>query len=110
MMNKNRGDHNGFSKWLLGWIEEENILRITRADGDTEVSLSPLAVESPGTDKLIAVVAPEDTSIYSEYFVVQYDEYMGNQSFYELKTPQITKNMPPPPTPPKKNPAAPQSW
>ena len=87
MMSNNRGDHNGFSKWLLGWIEEKNILRITKADGDTKVELSPLASEEIGDQPMIAVIAPEDTSIYSEYFVVQYDEYMGNQSFYELENP-----------------------
>ena len=87
MMKDNRGDHNGFSKWLLGWIEEKNILKITKADGDTKVELSPLASEVIGDQPLIAVIAPEDTSIYSEYFVVQYDEYMGNQSFYELEDP-----------------------
>lgn len=87
MMNNNSGDHNGFSKWLLGWIEEENILRLTSENGDTEVSLAPLSSETPGSDKLIAVIAPEDTSIYSEYFVVQYDEYLGNQTVYELENP-----------------------
>lgn len=87
MMNNNCGDHNGFSKWLLGWIEEENILRINRDSGDKEVVLAPLSCESPEDNKLIAVVAPEDTSIYSEYFIVQYDEYMGNQSIFELESP-----------------------
>ena len=71
MMNNNAGDHSGFSKWLLGWIEEENILRITSTDENKEVALAPLACESLENNKLIAVIAPEDTSIYSEYFVVQ---------------------------------------
>ena len=87
MMNNNCGDHNGFSKWLLGWIEEENILRITYNTEATQVSLSPIGMEAPGTNKLIAVIAPEDTSIYSEYFIVQYDEYLGNQSIFELEIP-----------------------
>lgn len=87
MMNNNTGDHNGFSKWLLGWIEESNIQKITGADGNTKVNLSPISTESPGDDKLIAVIAPEDTAIYSEYFVVQYDEYIGNQSIFEAENP-----------------------
>ena len=87
MMNDNRGDHNGFSKWLLGWIKEENILRLNTKSGNTEVVLEPLASKNPGEDKLIAVIAPEDTAIYSEYYVVQYDEYMGNQSVFELEKP-----------------------
>ncbi len=87
MMNNNSGDHNGFSKWLLGWIEEKNILSLNNMNGNTEVTLSPLAVGTPGDDKLIAVIASEDASIYSEYFIVQYDEYMGNQSVSDLKNP-----------------------
>ena len=87
MMNNNRGDHNGFSKWLLGWIEEDNIIKINKASGNTEVTLSPVAIESPGNKKLIAVVAPEKTDVYSEYFVIQYDEYIGNQSVFELEEP-----------------------
>lgn len=87
MMNNNRGDHNGFSKWLLGWIDEENILRLNKESGNTQVELSPLASEKNDSDKLIAVIAPEDISIYSEYYVVQYDEYMGNQSVFELEYP-----------------------
>jgi len=87
MMNNNRGEHNGFSKWLLGWIEEENILKINKASDITKVELAPLSSEDPGNNKMIAVIAPEDTSIYSEYFVVQYDEYIGNQSIFELENP-----------------------
>ena len=87
MMNNNCGDHNGFSKWLLGWLEEDNVLRINSTSGNTEAFLSPLAVGEPGDDKLIAVIAPEDTSLNSEYFVVQYDEYMGNQAIFDLKEP-----------------------
>ena len=87
MMSNNSGDHNGFSKWLLGWIEDKNILRINRDYGDASVSLSPLSCASPGDDKLIAVIAPEDTAVHSEYFIVQYDEYVGNQSIFELEYP-----------------------
>lgn len=90
MMNNNQGDHNGFSKWLLGWIKEENIQRVTKEDGTTEVALSALSVDSPGDNKLIAVIAPEDTSIYSEYFVVQYDEAIGNQKIPEHESPHYS--------------------
>ena len=74
MMKDNTGDHNGFSKWLLGWIPEENIQRVTKEDGEQVISLDPIASETLSNKKMIAVVAPEDTSLYSEYFVVQYDE------------------------------------
>ena len=87
MMNNNRGDHNGFSKWLLGWIEEENIQRITREKGNTKVTLAALSDTSLEDNALIAVIAPQDTSIYSEYFVVQYDKPIGNQTISEIETP-----------------------
>ena len=78
MMKDNTGDHNGFSKWLLGWIPEENIQRVTKEDGEQVISLDPIASETLSNKKMIAVVAPEDTSLYSEYFVVQYDEKINN--------------------------------
>lgn len=80
MMNDNSGDHNGFSKWLLGWIQEGQIVRITKdSAGETgaTVGLTALSTEDEqlsSDDKLMAVIAPTDTSIYSEYFVVEYDE------------------------------------
>lgn len=81
MMNNNSGDHNGFSKWLLGWIPEENIQRVTKEDGEQDISLAPISSESLSDKKVIAVIAPEDTSIYSEYFIVQYDEPIQNNIY-----------------------------
>lgn len=77
MMCDNKGDHNGFSKWLLGWLNEDQVLWLTKdsveEDGQT-VELTALSSEDP----LIAVIAPEKASdsngIYAEYFVVEYDE------------------------------------
>lgn len=86
MMCYNEGEHNGFSKWLLGWIDEEQILWITKEDVDEngiDVSLTPISTENPSaSDKLIAVIAPtkeEGNAIHAEYFVVEYDQYgVGN--------------------------------
>lgn len=88
MMCYNEGDHNGFSKWLLGWIDEEQILWITKEDVDENgmhVRLTPISTENPSvTDKLIAVIAPEKeeaNAMYSEYFVVEYDvKDLGNHA------------------------------
>lgn len=79
MMNNNAGDHNGFSKWLLGWLGKDEILRISRQEGAAKVSLAPLS-DPLGEGKKIAVIAPKDEGIYSEYFVVQYEKGIGNQS------------------------------
>lgn len=86
MMNNNNGDHNGFSKWLLGWIPDENIQKVTKTDGEQDISLAPISSESLTDQKLIAVIAPEDTSIYSEYFLVQYDEPIQNNTYAASET------------------------
>lgn len=92
MMCYNEGEHNGFSKWLLGWIDEEQIQWVTKdsiEENGEKISLVPISTEQPkATDKLIAVITPSkenDTdAIYSEYFVVEYDKYgVGN---YKGKT------------------------
>lgn len=87
MMCDNKGDHNGFSKWLLGWLKEDQVLWLTKdsveEDGQT-VELTALSSEDSSEEEpLIAVIAPEKASdsngIYAEYFVVEYDEVdVGN--------------------------------
>ena len=82
MMEQNVGDFNGFSKWLLGWIEDDQILRITRenwAEAGT-VSLESLSVQGDGSGYRLAVISPEDQGIFSEYFLVEYDTSVENQS------------------------------
>lgn len=87
MMCYNEGEHNGFSKWLLGWIDDEQILWLTKdsvEENGVEIQLTAISTENPSeNDKLIAVIAPTKTDaangLYSEYFVVEYDEYgVGN--------------------------------
>ncbi|WP_195270397.1 M6 family metalloprotease domain-containing protein [Eubacterium sp. 1001713B170207_170306_E7] len=70
MMCDNSGDHNGFSKWLLGWLDPEDITRVSAADGNMELALK--AISDSGGSK-IAVVSPTDSGMFSEYFLVQYD-------------------------------------
>ena len=84
MMADTYGDHNGFSKWLLGWIDEDQIQKITKSDEKQTVNLYPLSGDDPQGKNLIAVIAPEETGIFSEYLVVQYDEPIGNQIDTEL--------------------------
>ncbi|MDO4289417.1 MAG: M6 family metalloprotease domain-containing protein [Eubacterium sp.] len=76
MMSNNIGDHNGFSKWLLGWLGEEEILKISGLQDTQRVQLAALSGDSPK----IAVISPEDKGIFSEYFVVQYDEFGLNNA------------------------------
>ena len=86
MMSSTTGDHNGFTKWSYGWLDDEDIAYVDKASGDTVVSLAPL--ETPlGDGKKIAVVAPtfnSDTRFLDEYFLVEYDSGEGNnQSVFE---------------------------
>lgn len=94
MMCYNEGEHNGFSKWLLGWIDEEQILWLTKdsvGEDGIKIQLTALSTEEPAADdKLIAVIAPTKSEtangLYSEYFVVEYDEngvgnYNGTTGF-----------------------------
>lgn len=85
MMNDNHGDHTGLSKWLAGWIRDENVTFVYRentgSDGIT-VNLTP--VDMPGTvEKKIAVISPQLTGTYGEYLLVEYISGSGNMSLYD---------------------------
>lgn len=80
MMSVNTGDHNGFTKWIYGWLGEEDIAFIDRASGGATVELAP--IETPmGDGKKIAVIAPSfnsETRFLDEFFLVEYDSGEGN--------------------------------
>ncbi len=72
---QHNGDHNGFSKWSYGWLEEEDIQFVDGSMGETVVKLSNIDSEKKGGKK-IAVIAPEhakENGIFSQYFLVEYD-------------------------------------
>ncbi len=101
MMDNNTGDHNGFSKWLLGWIEDDDVTRVvansggitvTRggqtvqqadpaADGSssTQIDLGAFIGDDGGTGGIV-VVSNADEGPFSSYYLLQYDRYVGNQS------------------------------
>ena len=80
MMCDNTGDHNGFSKWLLGWIKQEDITRVSAADGSAALTLSAI---SGNAGSKIAVVSPTDSGMFSEYFLIQYDvPGLNNEGVY----------------------------
>lgn len=100
MMNTNCGDHNGFSKWMLGWIDSNDITRIVAnengvvvKDGDAEpaayppdsvadVELSAYAADSCGG--IVAISNSEELitgeGLFSSYYLAQYDDFGNNQS------------------------------
>ncbi|MBR1483681.1 MAG: hypothetical protein IJ598_12055 [Ruminococcus sp.] len=80
MMSNHHGDHNGFSKWSYGWLNEDDIAFIDKASGDVTVTLAPIETKL-GDGKKIAVIAPafsQDTRFLDEYFLVEYDSGQGN--------------------------------
>ena len=82
IMGYNLGDHNGFTKWSYGWLDEEDIVFIDKASGETTVGLAP--IETPlGDGKKIAVVAVQtdrSNSFLDEFFLVEYDSGKGNSA------------------------------
>lgn len=104
MMMDNVGDHNGFSKWLLGWLDEDEVTRVEASSAGIVVSRGGEVVErvSPGDDGAsalqlslasytdddpartggIIVLSNEDEGMFSDYYVLQYDTFAGNQSLY----------------------------
>lgn len=102
MMMQNMGDHNGYSKWLVGWLPEEKITRIvanedgisvTRngevlehhdaVDGDTpsvDATLGAYAGDDASETGGIVVVSNQDTGMFSSLYLVEYNRYAGNQS------------------------------
>ena len=101
MMDNNTGDHNGFSKWLLGWIKDDDVTRVvanssgitvTRggqtvqqadptADGSssTQIDLGAFIGDDGDTGGIV-VVSSADEGPFSSYYLLQYDRYVGNQS------------------------------
>jgi len=72
MMDHNSGDHNCFSKFLLGWISPRIV-----SQGSNQVSLRPSDTEADAA-LLMHGEAPFDP--YAEYFLVQYRRRQGNDA------------------------------
>lgn len=70
VMAGDRGDHNGYSKWVLGWITPQ---RVTAAQA-TALTLPAAATSAAGT----VVIGAADASPNGEYFVVQNRARVGN--------------------------------
>lgn len=99
MMYNVKGDFNAFSKWLLGWIEDDEILQVS-LDGEEKQeqtavlsSLSSLAENEENTYKA-AVVSMENNGIFSEYYLVEYDTEQENQSGLRFKAEKSSGKLP----------------
>ena len=67
MMDSNWGDHNAFSKYLLGWIDP-----VVINAGTHQIILPPSGTSSSGNAVLIMPGAVSDS--FGEFFIIQYRE------------------------------------
>lgn len=78
-MKGNMGDHNPFSKMLLGWIEPENVTVITGGMGNYALSESSVK----GECVIIVPEYDEEKGLYTEFFLITYREFTGNNRIVE---------------------------
>lgn len=101
MMHNTAGDHCGFSKWLLGWIDDDHVTRIVvnqdgvtvkRGNADAEhmasvsQAVTSLDYEDMRQQGSIVAISADPALLgsegkFSSYYVLQYDDAVGNQSF-----------------------------
>ena len=102
MMNNSAGDHNAFSKWLLGWIDDSQITRVAVTENGIKVRRGTGKVqtfETTTTQDISAftsntlteggnfIAVSNDESIlsgplFSSFYLLQYDQVAGNQDYY----------------------------
>ena len=72
MMYDNSGDHCGFSKWILGWLTDENVIYLDKNDAGKSFSLT--AVDSLVCEgvKLAILSNPKAKNPYDKYLLVEY--------------------------------------
>jgi len=75
IMDHGQGDHNPFSKWLLGWIKPTII---NSSNLNKELTLHP-----SGTSEDAVVIMPNTQSLpFQEFFMVQYRKRVANDIGY----------------------------
>ena len=101
LMETNQGDTNAYFKWLLGWIDDDQVIRViandqgitvkkgsqvvasVAADAAGESSLEQ-ALQALSTDQMtqtggFMVITNKEQSLFSSFLMVQYDIPAGNQ-------------------------------
>lgn len=80
MMSSKNSDHCGFNKWMYGWLSDDDIAFVDKANGDATVRLAPIETDL-GDGRKIAAVAlnfDDDVPFLSEFFLVEYDSGINN--------------------------------
>ena len=106
MMNDNVTDQCGFSKWLLGWLDDDHVTRIVVGKQGVTVQRGGAQEHKPSLSQAVTsldyddmrqqggiVVISADSALlgangkFSSYYMLQYDDPVGNQS--ELQQPTL---------------------
>jgi len=82
MMNNDTGDFNAFCKMLLGWIDSDQIQLIEYGADLRKITLD--SYTKTGACALL-FVDNGNTSIFNEYFLVQYMDFYGNDKEMQWK-------------------------
>ena len=72
MMYDNSGDHCGFSKWILGWLTDENVIYLDKNDAGSTISLTPVDSLKCQGKKLAVLSNPKADGPYNKYLLVEY--------------------------------------
>ena len=107
MMDNNSGDHNGFSKWIAGWLTDSDVTMVTvsedgvtatrggneigirNEDGSITLDLSSFnnTDDISKTGGIIVVGNDLKNAVFSDYYMLQYDTFAGNQQLYYKNNP-----------------------
>lgn len=100
MMDQNLGEFNGFHKMIAGWLTEKDITRVfaseyglwaTRDSEDVGTKEDPFTVtldlSAYTTDEIdktggVIVVGNDAGAPFSDYFLIQYENFAGNEKVY----------------------------
>lgn len=111
MMDNNIGDHNGFSKWIAGWLTDEDVTMVTanengvsavrggkpvgirNEDGSLTLDLSSFDTDVIHETGGIIVVGNDfgddpSNAVFSNYYMLQYETFAGNQKVYYRQYPE----------------------
>ncbi|MBR3261719.1 MAG: hypothetical protein IKF93_01185 [Lachnospiraceae bacterium] len=100
LMDNNTGDHNGFSKWIAGWLDDDDVIRVhagadgvyamrgyetiaeADAGGSITLDLSSFDNDDSYDTGGIIIVNNNSPELFSNYYMLQYDTFAGNEKLY----------------------------
>ncbi len=109
MMDNNTGDHNGFSKWIAGWLTNDDVTYVNANENgvsayrggqeigtrneDGSITLPLSSFDSDVIDQtggIIVVGNDLGNDLFSNFYMLQYDTFAGNERVYYRENP-LTK-------------------